>query len=147
MIGKIGNATERSPCRPERTDGAVWVALCKAKLHCVNVTEAMLHYEGSVSIDRALLDAVGILPFEIVQVTNLANGTLWRTYTIPAPAGSGVFCLNGPPARHFQVGDQAIVVSTGYCEFDKVANWTLRVAFVDQQNRLLRVGVETIPLA
>ncbi len=121
----------------------VWLRLCKAKIHRVNVTEAVLQYEGSVSIDSALLEAVGILPFEIVQITNLQNGTLWSTYTIPAPAGSGTFCLNGPPARHFQVGDQAIVIAHALCTPESIEPWTLRVAFVDEANHLVRVEAQT----
>jgi len=114
-------------------------AMCKAKLHRVTVTEAQLDYEGSVTIDEALLEAAGILPFEIVQITSLANGTLWRTYAIAGARGSGIFCLNGPPARHFHPGDLAIVVSHGYCDDRDLPDWVQRTAFVDEHNRLLRV--------
>jgi aspartate 1-decarboxylase len=113
--------------------------MCKAKIHRATVTEAKLDYEGSVTIDRALLDAVGILPFEIVQITNLSNGTLWRTYVMPGEAGSGIFCLNGPPARHFHPGDQAIVVAHAYVDQAELDGWVQRTAFVDAANRLVRV--------
>ena len=114
-------------------------AMCKAKLHRVTVTEADMDYEGSVTIDRALLEAAGIIPLEIVQVTSLANGTLWRTYVIPGPRGSGTFCLNGPPARHFHPGDLAFLVSHGYCDDEGLATWVQRTVFVDARNQLLRV--------
>lgn len=114
-------------------------AMCKAKIHRATVTEARLDYEGSVTIDRALIDAVGILPFEIVQITNLANGTLWRTYVMPGDTGSGIFCLNGPPARHFHPGDLAIVVSHGYFDDRDLGAAVHRSAFVDERNKLLRV--------
>lgn len=113
--------------------------MCKAKIHRATVTEADLDYEGSVTIDRALLEAVGILPYEIVQITNLATGTLWRTYVIAGTAGSGIFCLNGPPARHFHPGDCVIVVSHGYCDEREINDWIQRTAFVDAHNALLRV--------
>jgi aspartate 1-decarboxylase len=114
-------------------------AMCKAKIHRATVTEAKLDYEGSVTIDRTLLAAVGILPYEIVQITNLANGVLWRTYVMPGTAGSGIFCLNGPPARHFHPGDLAIVVAPAYVDDRELASWVQRTAFVDASNRLERV--------
>jgi aspartate 1-decarboxylase len=113
--------------------------LCKAKLHRLTVTDAELDYEGSVTIDRALLDAVGILPLEMVQITNMANGVLWRTYVIPDTPGGGRVCLNGPPARLFHPGDQVIVVSHGYYTPEELASHRLRIAFVDGANHLLRV--------
>ena len=119
-------------------------AMCKAKIHRVTVTEAQLDYEGSVTIDRTLMEAVGILPYEIVQITNLANGTLWRTYVIPGDAGTGIFCLNGPPARHFHPGDLAIVVSHGYCDDAEVPAWVQRTAFVDEHNHLQRVETHSM---
>ncbi len=118
--------------------------MCKAKLHRLTVTGAELDYEGSVTIDRALLDAVGILPCEMVQITNSANGTLWRTYVMTAPAGSGTVCLNGPPARHFHPGDQVIIVSHACYAPDELPALRMRVAFVDQANRLLRVEEHTL---
>jgi aspartate 1-decarboxylase len=117
----------------------MWHAMCKAKIHRITVTGAEKEYEGSVTIDRTLLDAVGILPLEIVQITNLANGALWRTYVISGEPDSGVLCLNGPPARHFQPGDVAIIVSHGYCADADIPAWVQRTAFVDGDNRLLRV--------
>lgn len=117
----------------------MWHAMCKAKIHRITVTGAEKEYEGSVTIDRTLLDAVGILPLEIVQITNMANGALWRTYVISGEPDSGVLCLNGPPARHFQPGDLAIIVSHGYCADADIPAWVQRTAFVDGGNRLLRV--------
>lgn len=124
---------------PRGARDALLHAMCKAKIHRATVTEANLDYEGSITIDRSLIDAVGILPYEIVQITNLANGALWRTYVIPGPAQSGVFCLNGPPARHFHPGDCAVVVSHGYCAEAELGAWVQRTAFVDERNRLERV--------
>ena len=114
-------------------------ALCRAKIHRITVTEARLDYEGSVTIDAALLRAAGILPLEIVQITNLSNGTLWRTYAMAGAEGSGIFCLNGPPARLFHPGDLAIVLSHTYCAESEIGALVQRTIFVDEHNRLLRV--------
>ncbi len=121
----------------------MWRSMCKAKIHRATVTRAELDYEGSVTIDAALLEAVGILPLEMVQITNLSNGALWRTYVIPGERGSGIFCLNGPPARHFHPGDLTVVVSHGYCDEAEISSWVQRTAFVDDRNRLLRVEQHT----
>ncbi len=113
--------------------------MCRAKLHRLTVTKAALDYEGSITLDEALLEASGILPMEIVQVTNLANGTLWRTYVIAAAPGSGTVCLNGPPARHFHPGDRVIVVCHCFCTAADLGRLVQRVVFVDDANRVQRV--------
>ena len=79
--------------------------LLKAKIHCATVTEANLHYMGSITIDEDLMDAAGILPNEHVHVVNNNNGERIETYVIPGPRKSGCICLNGAAARKFQVGD------------------------------------------
>ncbi len=123
----------------------MWYEMCRAKLHRLTVTEAALDYDGSITIDEAVLAAAGILPLEIVQVTSLANGTLWRTYVIPGPVHSGTVCLNGPPARHFHPGDRIIVVSHILCAADELAALVQRVVFVDDINRVLRVEEHRVP--
>jgi aspartate 1-decarboxylase len=85
--------------------------MCIAKIHHATVTDADLNYVGSISIDKSLMQAVGILNAQMVQITNLMNGMLWRTYALEAPAGSGNICLNGPPARHFQRNDKVIILA------------------------------------
>lgn len=90
--------------------------MMKAKLHRAAVTEADLHYEGSISIDMDLLEASNILPYEQVDVLNINNGARFTTYTIPAPRGSRKFGINGAAARLAQVGDRIIVVA--YAEMD-----------------------------
>jgi aspartate 1-decarboxylase len=120
-------------------------ALCRAKIHRITVTESRLDYEGSVTVDAALLQAAGILPFEIVQITNLSNGALWRTYAMAGASGSGVFCLNGPPARLFHPGDLAIVLAHSYCAEGEIPGWSQRTVFVDERNRLLRTEEQCLP--
>ena len=80
------------------------ISLFKAKIHRARVTQAELYYEGSVTVDRALLDLAGILPYERVHVVNVNNGARLETYTIPAKAGSGTICLNSPAARMASMG-------------------------------------------
>jgi aspartate 1-decarboxylase len=88
----------------------VLLTLCKAKLHRATVTQAELHYEGSITIDTDLLHAAGILPFERVQVVNLANGARFETYAIEGARGTGTICVNGAAARLVHVGDHVIVI-------------------------------------
>jgi aspartate 1-decarboxylase len=89
----------------------VLLTLCKSKLHRATVTEANLHYVGSITIDAALMDAAGILPFERVQVVDVANGARFETYVVEGQGGSGVICLNGAAARLVHVGDPVIIIA------------------------------------
>jgi aspartate 1-decarboxylase len=89
----------------------VLLTLCKSKLHRATVTQAALHYEGSLTLDAALMDAAGIVPFERVQVLDVTNGARFDTYAIEAPAESGTVCVNGAAARLVHPGDQIIVVT------------------------------------
>lgn len=91
------------------------LTLCKSKLHRATVTAAELHYEGSITIDAALLDAAGIVPFERVQVLDVNNGERFETYAIEGPRDSGVIRVNGAAARLVQPGDRVIVIS--YAQF------------------------------
>lgn len=83
--------------------------MLKSKLHNTKVTSVELEYEGSLTIDRELMEAVKILPYEKILVANLANGERFETYAIPAKAGSGIICLNGATAHKGSVGDRLIV--------------------------------------
>ncbi|HXF94519.1 MAG TPA: aspartate 1-decarboxylase [Gemmatimonadales bacterium] len=91
------------------------LTLCKAKLHRATVTQAELHYEGSITVDAALLEAAGILPFERVQVVDINNGERFETYAIAGPAQSGVIRVNGAAARLVQPGDHVIIIA--YAQF------------------------------
>ena len=87
------------------------ISLLKAKLHGATVTEAELDYDGSLTIDKDLMDLVKLVPFEEILVANLTNGERFVTYVIEGPPGSGVFCLNGATAHKGQVGDEIIVMN------------------------------------
>ena len=111
-------------------------AVLKSKIHRARLTGTELEYEGSITIDAALMHAAGMLPGEQVHVLNLSNGSRIVTYVIEAPANSGTVLLNGPAARTGQVGDQVIVLS--YCELsdEEVRAFRPRVVLVDEENRL-----------
>ena len=88
------------------------LSFLKSKIHCAVVTEANLHYMGSITIDEDLMDASGILEGEHVHVVNNNNGERIETYVIKGPRGSGCICLNGAAARKFQVGDEVIIMGS-----------------------------------
>lgn len=102
-----GVATTVAPRAPP----LMLLTLLKSKLHRATVTEANLHYVGSITVAADLLDAAGILPHERVQVVNINNGERLETYTIAGPAGAGGICLNGPAARLVQPGDIVIIMA------------------------------------
>jgi aspartate 1-decarboxylase len=87
------------------------LTLCKSKLHRATVTQANLHYVGSITIDAGLMEAAGILPFERVQVVDVANGARFETYVVEGRRGSGIICLNGAAARLVHVGDPVIIIA------------------------------------
>ncbi|WP_214849379.1 aspartate 1-decarboxylase [Exiguobacterium sp. s193] len=107
-----------------------------AKLHKARVTEANLHYVGSITIDEDLLDAVGIFENEKVQVTNNQNGARIETYAIKGERGSGVICLNGAAARHFQVGDEVIIMAYAQLTNEEILVHTPKVAVLDETNNI-----------
>lgn len=110
------------------------VTMFKSKLHQMKVTEANLHYEGSITIDKELLDKAGILPYEKVQVVNITNGARLETYTIPGEKGSRVCCLNGAAARKTQVGDRIIVIAYAEMTLEEAQDYKPRVVIVDENN-------------
>ena len=114
--------------------------MCKGKIHRATVTEADLNYAGSVTIDKELMKATNILPYEMVQITNTCNAARWKTYAIPGKSHSGVICLNGPPARLFTKGDIVIILSTGIYEEEEIANLKTKVAYVDGQNKITKIA-------
>ncbi len=114
------------------------VTICKSKIHRAVVTEADLNYEGSITIDKKLMDAADILPNEKVQVLNLNNGARFETYVLVAEADSGTICLNGPAARLGQVGDLLIIVSYCELEFEEAKKYKPKVIHVDEKNEIVK---------
>ncbi len=109
--------------------------LFKSKIHRGVLTGADLHYEGSISIDRDLLDAADLLLYEKVQVVNINNGARLETYVLEAPRGSGEIQLNGAAARLGVPGDRVIIIS--YADYDEseLAGFSPTIVFVDDHNR------------
>ena len=115
------------------------IEACMAKIHRDTVTQADLNYVGSITIDQDLLDAAGMVPFQYVNITNRSNGVFWRTYIMAGERGNGDICLNGPPARHFQPGDEIIILAEVWLEPSEMKNLNPVVVFVDKANRVTEV--------
>ena len=111
--------------------------LCKSKIHRATLTGADLNYEGSLTVDRALMDAADMLPYERVQVVNINNGARLETYIIPGAPGSGVVQLNGAGARLGAPGDLVILMTYAEYEDDEVDHqFSPRVVLVDERNQI-----------
>jgi aspartate 1-decarboxylase len=110
----------------------------KSKIHTATITGLELYYEGSVTIDRDLLELADMLPGEQVQIVNLNNGQRFVTYTISGERGSGVVELNGPAARLAAVGDKVIIISYGHYDDAEARALEPVVVFVDEKNRPVR---------
>lgn len=108
-----------------------------AKIHNATVTAANINYMGSISIDRALLDAAGIFPNEQVQVVNVTNGARFVTYAIPAPPQSGAIELNGAAARLVTPGDRVIIISYAQLTLEEIQNHAPTLVFVNERNRII----------
>lgn len=115
------------------------VNVCIAKLHRATVTDADLDYIGSITIDQALLDAAGLVAGQMVQITNVRNAVLWRTYILSGEKGKGDIVLNGPPARLFQKGDKVIILGEAWVEAEEAANMSPTVVFLDDTNKVTEV--------
>ncbi|PSR31597.1 MAG: aspartate 1-decarboxylase [Sulfobacillus benefaciens] len=116
-----------------------------AKIHRARVTEANLNYIGSITIDQALLEATGLLPYEMVQITNLSNGAMWQTYIIAGAANQGDICLNGPPARLFQPDDLVVILGYRVIDQRELESYRPVVVFVDDDNHITKIVREETP--
>ncbi len=110
--------------------------MLKSKIHRARVTEANLYYEGSITIDAALMEATDILPGEKVEVFNLNNGIRLETYAIAGKQNSGVVCLNGAAARGACVGDEIIIVAYALLDIKDARPVDPRIIVVDDRNRI-----------
>jgi aspartate 1-decarboxylase len=116
--------------------------MMKGKIHRATVTQADLHYVGSVTVDEDLLDAADLLPGEQVDVVDITNGARLSTYVIPGERGSGVIGINGAAARLVQPGDLVILISYGLMDDAEARERRPRVVHVDELNRIVAVGVD-----
>lgn len=112
------------------------IEVLKSKLHCATVTEANLHYMGSITIDEDLLDAANMIAGEKVQIVNNNNGERFETYIIKGERGSGCVCLNGAAARKAVVGDMVIIISYALMDFEEAKTFKPTVVFPKEGNRL-----------
>jgi len=113
------------------------IQVLKSKIHRVKVTQAELHYVGSITIDEDLIDAANMIENEKVQIVNINNGERFETYIIKGERGSGTVCLNGPAARKVQVGDMVIVISYASMDFEEARKFKPAIIFPDVNNRLI----------
>lgn len=113
--------------------------MMNGKIHRARVTEANLNYVGSITIDTDILDAVGMVANEKVQIVNNNNGARFETYIIPGTRGSGVVCLNGAAARLVQEGDVVIIISYALVAEDKIASHEPKVAIMNEQNQIVEL--------
>lgn len=116
----------------------------KGKLHRATVTQADIHYVGSVTIDSALLKKSGILPGEKVQIVDVDNGARFETYTIEGEAGSGIVCINGAAARLVQVGDKVIIIAYAMMDENEAKTFQPNVLVLDENNKIVRIKHEEI---
>ncbi len=112
----------------------------KAKIHRAVVTQADLHYVGSVTVDQDLLDAADILPGELVSIVDVTNGARLETYTIAGERGSGVVGINGAAAHLVHPGDLVILIAYGVMDDAEARTYAPRVVFVDAGNRVVGRG-------
>lgn len=115
----------------------MFISVCKSKIHRATITEANLHYQGSLTVDENLMKAAGLRPYEKVFVVNINNGARFETYAIKGEPGSGVICLNGAAARLGQVGDLVIIITYAFFEPHEMDdNYEPTVVHVDSANRI-----------
>jgi len=112
--------------------------MLRSKLHLATVTRADLHYEGSLSVDRELMDAVGLLLHERVAVINVTSGARFETYVIPAEAGSGEIGVFGGAARLAYPGDRLIVMTFARVPEEVARDWHPQIAILDERNAIKR---------
>jgi len=112
--------------------------MCKSKIHKARITKTDLLYEGSIGVDKKILEASNIYANEIVQVLNANNGSRFETYAIEEKENSGEVVLYGPAARLGAVGDSVIIISKALLEAKEVPNLKTKIVYVDEKNRLVK---------
>ncbi|RYU14499.1 aspartate 1-decarboxylase [Nocardioides iriomotensis] len=116
--------------------------MMKSKIHRATVTQADLHYVGSVTVDEDLLDAADLLAGELVHIVDITNGARLETYTIAGERGSGVIGINGAAARLVQPGDLVILIGYGQMETSEARAFKPHVVFVDAANKVVATGAD-----
>ncbi|MEO1050350.1 MAG: aspartate 1-decarboxylase [Bacteroidota bacterium] len=114
----------------------MFIEVLKSKIHRAKITQAELHYVGSITIDEDLMEAADLIENEKVQIVNINNGERLETYVIKGERGSGMICLNGPAARKAQVGDIIIIISYAAMEREEAKAYKPVVIFPTENNQL-----------
>lgn len=114
----------------------------RSKIHLATVTHSNLFYEGSITIDRDIMDKAGLVPYEQVMVSNLNNGERFETYVIEGERGSGIIGLNGPTARKGMPGDRVIIFSYVYLNEEELKDFRPRIIILDGANKIIEVKQE-----
>ncbi len=114
----------------------MFVKILKSKLHRARVTETKLHYQGSIAIDSALMDAVGISPYESVLIADLNNGSRLETYVVPAEAGSGKVAILGAAAQLIEPEDVVIIMSFALLTPEEAKQFKPKVAVLNENNKI-----------
>ena len=111
----------------------------KSKIHRAVITQTELHYEGSLTIDKKIMEEADVLELEKVSVVNINNGERFETYVIPGERGSGTICLNGAAARKAIVGDKVIIMT--FCDLDEteISNFEPKIILLDEDNKIKSV--------
>ena len=113
------------------------IKVLKGKLHRATVTEAKLHYPGSIAIDSALLEAAGIVPYENVLIADLNNGNRLETYVVPVEPGSGRIEILGAAAQRIKQGDTVIILAFGYCTDQEAREICPQVVVLGEENKII----------
>ena len=111
------------------------IPMLQGKIHRATVTEADLNYDGSVTVDRMLMDAAGLIPFQQVDVLDITNGNRLTTYVIEGEAGSGVIGINGAAAHLVKTGDLVIIAAYVEMEEAEAKEWQPNIVLVDEENK------------
>jgi len=111
--------------------------LLKSKIHRATVTDANVNYEGSLTIDQALMDEVGLLPYERVLCGNIGNGERFETYAIAGERGSGNIILNGATAHLGKHGDQLTIMSFAHLKEEEISHWKPKVIVLNENNAII----------
>ena len=121
------------------------VTVLKSKIHRATITDTSIDYTGSITIDRTLMDAVGIIPYERVLVADIDNGTRHETYVVPGTPGGGDICVMGAAARLVELGHKVIIMAFAHLNPAEVPHHKPKIVIVDEQNRQIRQPVKQKP--
>ncbi len=118
----------------------MYITMLKSKIHRATVTQSELNYVGSITIDKALMKAAGLFPYEKVQIADIDNGERFETYVIEGEENSGCICLNGAAARCVHTGDKIIIMAYAQLSVDEITEHQPKVVFVDGENRITEIS-------